>query len=329
MPNYICPGCLFYNINTPVKYKHVCSCLTCNHNLKHETDPTKRKLLSAFVNHSKSGFKCPDCCRFLPQSLDKNNVIICPYPNCVFIGRSDSLKRMRHPATKNNVVKVDLNISEPAPNIVPILNIIKEHVANLHYVNNNGCSAKQKTFVYQAFENLLKRYPNDMSKYLLQEKRGSSLQSKLFQEYVSILENNIPFSYRKGKKLISVDSLNHPKFLPFEGLSKFDAVVDDSRNIKNNTKEIYIGSRKSYYCQSCYIGKLLDVVDESGKSLLSNVLEYSFSIIKTNLSPGTKVHVSHLRIPAHYQVGILSHINRIKKQITNSLKEQSNQLIIS
>jgi hypothetical protein len=61
------------------------------------------------------------------------------------------------------------------------------------------------------------------------------------------------------------------------------------------------------------------VVGDNGDSLLNNVIDYSFSIIKTNLSPGTKVHVSHLRIPAHYQVGILSHINRIKKNITNSL----------
>lgn len=262
---------------------------------------------------NKLGYRCPDCNRFIANT--DSTTITCSYSDCFFSGDASSLKRMRKP-----VEPISVQVVTPPPtNIVPILNVIEDHLSTLQYTSVN-CTIKQKTFVLQAFVKLLKKYPSEMSLYLTEGKRGNKLQSKLFQEYVSILESNLPFSYKTSNGIIQVDSLTHPSINPFDGISKFDAVVESNQIIKNNTSEIYIGNRKSYYCQPFYIGKLLDVVDNKGVSWLHAVSDYSFSLIKTNLAPGTKVQVSHLRIPAHYQVGILSHINRLKKSISDSLK---------
>jgi hypothetical protein len=262
---------------------------------------------------NKLGYRCADCNRFIVYS--DLPIITCPYSDCFFSGDVSELKRMRKPAILGPIEVV----KPPPANIVPILNVIDDQLSTLQYTSVS-CTMKQKTFVLQAFTSLLRKYPDEMVPYLTDGKRGNRLQSKLFQEYVSILESNLPFSYKTSSGIIQVDSLTHPSINPFSGLSKFDAVVEDNLTIKNKTSEIYIGNRKSYYCQPFYIGKLLDVVDDYGISWIHGVKDYSFSVIKTNLAPGTRVHVSHLRIPAHYQVGILSHINRIKKSLSDSLK---------
>lgn len=316
--NYTCPSCAYYNKQTVVNYKYVCSCTTCFMDLKHVTDPAKERLLLAFANHSKSGFKCPDCERFLPQSLANDKDIICPYPNCLFKGKIDLLKKMRHPIVKTEAVPVA--VVKPPQDMSPVLEVIEDQINALQYTSVS-CTLKQKTFVYKAFHNLIKKQPEDMTAYLMEGKRGDRLQSKLFQEYISVLENSIPFSLKSGRESILVDSITHPKFNPFDGLSKFEAVVENNGIIKNKTSELYIGNRKSYYCQPFYIGKLLDIVNDEGSSVMYMVKDYSFSVIRTSLESGTKVQVTHLRIPAHYQVGILSHINRIKRSISVSLLE--------
>jgi hypothetical protein len=93
--------------------------------------------------------------------------------------------------------------------------------------------------------------------------------------------------------------------------------VNDKLEIKNNTKEFYIGGRKAVYTQPYYIGKLLNVIDKTTKkSLISNVSDYSFSKIRIkDIKPGTEVNVTHLRIPPHYQMGGMVYINRIRKRI--------------
>lgn len=265
------------------------------------------------MKRNKLGYRCPDCNKFLAHT--ETGTVTCPYPDCFFSGATEKLKRMRQPPT----VTVAQVIAPPPADIAPLLKVIEDHLNTLLYTSVS-CTMKQKIFVYKSFESLIKKFPNEMSAYLLEGKRGNKLQSKLFQEYVSILESNLPFSYKTSSGLVHVDSLTHPAVNPFDGISKFDSVVEDNQTIKNKTSEIYIGNRKSYYCQPYYIGKLLDVTDMKGVSWLHGVTDYSFSLIKTNLAPGTKVQVSHLRIPAHYQVGILSHINRIKKSLSDSLK---------
>jgi hypothetical protein len=105
----------------------------------------------------------------------------------------------------------------------------------------------------------------------------------------------------------------------FDGISTFDAIVNDKLSIKNGTKEFYIGGRKGKIAKPYYIGKLLDVVDKKNKkSLLDQVSEYTFSLLRMqDIDPGTEVVVKHLRVPPHYQMGGMVYVNRIRKKIVD------------
>lgn len=195
--------------------------------------------------------------------------------------------------------------------------LINNHINNLHYTSVSS-TLKQKFFIYQAFLNLNKKYPKEFYEYLHSSKRGYSMLSKIFQEYVRVLEGSFPFSYIKNKKPLIADSISNKDFNPFSGESEFISNIKDNI-IKNETKEYYIGSRESYYCKPFYIGKLISIINlNDNRSLLNDVEEYTFNFIKIN-HKNAPVKVKHLRIPAHYQMGILSHINRIKKKISTEL----------
>jgi hypothetical protein len=103
----------------------------------------------------------------------------------------------------------------------------------------------------------------------------------------------------------------------FDEISIFDGIVNDKLVIKNETKDFYIGGRKSTYAKPYYIGKLLNIIERgSKKTLLSNVKEYTFSkIYMQDIRPGTLVTVTHLRVPPHYQMGGMTYVNRIRKKI--------------
>ena len=54
---------------------------------------------------------------------------------------------------------------------------------------------------------------------------------------------------------------------------------------------------------------------------MNHVASYSFNLIKCrDLEPGTKVTVTHLRVPPHYQMGGMVYINRIRKKIVDRVK---------
>ena len=58
------------------------------------------------------------------------------------------------------------------------------------------------------------------------------------------------------------------------------------------------------------------------KEILNDkVIEYTFSLIKIRgVKTGTKVLVTHLRVPPHYNMGGMAHVNRIRKKIVDRLK---------
>jgi hypothetical protein len=75
--------------------------------------------------------------------------------------------------------------------------------------------------------------------------------------------------------------------------------------------------------KSKYLG--IDIQDKSflnddKKSILNDVLEYSFSKIKLSKTPpNTKVQVIHLRVPPHYQMGGMVYLNRIRRKIVDKV----------
>lgn len=347
--HYLCPACIYLNRQTIVYYSRVFRCDTCLQELNDTSDPKRFKLLKVFSVHSKKGYSCSNCSRWIPHPLDDSKNIICPYYDCYFSGPIQGLKNASHPSLKEKIQEtpIDNSIHSLSSNDIPpdtkieieqefknkiaYLKDIIEGQANAIYYVSIDATLMHKKCMYQAFLNMLEKSPEQMIQYLIYTNGRSGLQHKIFQEYISLLEKKFPFSYKKNGKMYRITSLLDEDLNLFDGISVYKSEITKNLSIKNETEEFYIGGRKGTYSQPYYIGKLLDVVNlENSNSLISNVIEYSFSKIKLkNASPGTKVQVSHLRIPPHYQMGGLVHLNRIRKKIVDKavlcIKNENNR----
>lgn len=343
--DYLCPGCLFLGKEVLIgESNKVFKCDNCEDALKKETNPQRVSFFRTFFRHNKLGYHCQDCDRFIPHPTDDSPTVFCPYFDCCFVGSWSNLKRMHHPSTQSNIELLTLDVSQDSKShfkdLIPdtamnaqsqmeIHEALEEKIQLLHdvieYQQNNvpysssDFTVKHKCLAYQAFDNLLKIHPEEMVNYLLNESRSGGFQHKVFQEYIRLLEGSFPFTFKKNNKLYQVDSLLDEQLNLFGGISKFDAIVNDKLVIKNNTQEFYIGGRKAKVTKPYYIGKLLGVIDKSNKKpITEHVVEYSFSVIKLkDIEPNTKVTVTHLRVPPHYQMGGMVYINRIRKKIVD------------
>jgi hypothetical protein len=339
---YLCPGCLFLGCkNIAQCVNQVLKCDVCAEKINQSSDPKNISLFRMFARHSKRGYRCPDCQRFMPQPVDDNSIISCPYFDCCFVGSALHLKKMHHPSIQSSPEKLILDVSQDSKQslheildnkqmnasvqleieeeldkkIVLLRGIIDTQYNNVPY-SSSEFTAQHKMLCYRAFDNLLKKFPLEMVDYLFNGSYGG-FQHKVFQEYIRLLENSLPLFYKKNKKSYKINSLLDENLSLFDGISYFDALVKDNGTIKNATKEFYIGGRKAQVTKPYYIGKLLAILDQkTKKSLLNNVVEYSFSLIKTrDIAPGTMVSVVHLRIPPHYQMGGMVYVNRVRKKI--------------
>jgi hypothetical protein len=318
MVNYICPGCLFYGTNVLIKNF---TCNICSDKLRSESDDSKKLIYKCFSYHSKQGRRCQSCSRFIPESHAKNNYAICPYSDCTYAGSYDILNKMHHPSTRIIISNNDSTKLDDDPEILDIRKTIESLYSTILYSSSNF-TVKRKQAAYRAFLNLLDEQPVKMTSYLLpgNKKNHSGIQNLLFKKFISILENDLPFSYKKGKSIVTINSLLDPDLNIFDGISKFDSTITDKLEIINNTNEFYIGGRKATYSKPYYIGKLLDIINLSdSKSLLNNVISYNFNKIKMkNIAPNTNIRVIHLRVPPHYQMGAMVYINRARKSIIDS-----------
>lgn len=344
---HICPGCLFLGIPTLVYFDKVFQCEECRSQLKVATDPKQISFYQTFAIHNKRGYRCPDCNRFIPHPL-QGDTLSCPYFDCAFVGRYQHLAPMHHTTSQTNPEKLVLDITQDGhryfkdslvSNEISALeklemkedlhykvdiieDIISSQISHVAY-SGTDFTIKHKQFVYQAFSILLHRQPREMVGYLLENTRSGGFQHKVFQEYIRILEESFPFFIKKGNKKYRVDSLLNSHLCIFSGISVFNGAVTKSLTIKNGTTEYYIGGRKASYSQPYYIGKLLNCLHaETKESLFHLVREYSFSKIQVrDLSPGTPVIVTHLRIPPHYQMGGMVYVNRVRHKIVERAKE--------
>lgn len=343
---YLCPGCLFLGKENLISLSYVLSCDECFDSLKKSSDPKKIQLFRCFAKHNKSGYRCQDCSRFIPHPLVESDEVSCPYFDCTFVGLHSNLKKMNHPTSQSNPEKLILDSSkENKTSIKDLLvfneldvhskmeieeelrgksnaihDIIESQKNGVPY-SSSGFTSKHKFLCYQAFDNLLQKYPEQMVAYLADNSRSGGFQAKTFQEYIRLLEDALPFTYNKGKKVFLINSLLDDKLKLFDGISIFEEIVNDKLVIKNGTTEFYIGGRKGSIAKPYYIGKLLNIVDKNTKlSLMDKVVEYSFLRIKMhNVNPATSVIVTHLRVAPHYQMGGMVYVNRVRKKIKERL----------
>lgn len=202
-----------------------------------------------------------------------------------------------------------------------LMKTIREQKGSLGY-NSNDSTLRHKTLMYDAYINIIEKYPQEMISYLVHENRNGGLQHKIFQEYTRLLEASLPHTYIKNGKRYDITTLLDKNLCIFDGESVFTTTVNQDHEIENKTEELYVGGRKGFYCRAFYIGKLLDVTNaETGECLLSSVQEYTFFKISmgTNVTIGTPVRVRHLRIPPHYQMGGMVYLNRIRRKIVDRI----------
>ena len=346
--SYLCPGCLVLGTENVIEYHDkIFKCHECYQELTTSKDPKLISFYRAFFKHSKIGYHCDECDRFIPHPLDDSPMVSCPYLDCSYVGPWASLKRMHHPSTSSNAEMCTLDADqsngisfknavvdstpiadiqiideqELVSKLIMLNDIIDDQKNSIPY-NSSDATVKHKLFCYQAFQNILKQYPEEMKEYLLENSRSGGFQCKIFQEYISLLEKALPYSYKKSNKHYLVETLLDSNLNLFDGLSEFDAIISDKLEIKNGTKEFYIGGRKGSISQPYYIGKLLSINNKKTKEpLLGKVKEYTFSKIKMkDIVPGTEVIVTHLRVPPHYQMGGMVYVNRLRKKIVERAK---------
>lgn len=346
---YICPGCIFLGKDYSVlTFERIFKCDECQSELKAASDPKRLRFFEVFARHNKNGYHCPDCNRFIPHPLDNASTVSCPYFDCFFVGSVSDLHKMHHPTSKSNPEKLILDVSqdggaclkdsvpsqeadaqtqlEIAEDLQDKLTILQEIIEtqsnNVPY-SSSDATVRHKQYVYQAFSNLLEAYPSEMIAYLIGNSDSHmGFQHKVFQEYIRLLEESLPFFVSKNRKLHKVDSLLDNTLCLFDGLSEFDSIVTDKLSIKNETKEFYIGGRKAAYTKPYYIGKLLSIIRRDTKEpIIHLVKDYSFSKIRMrDVKAGTPVTVTHLRVPPHYQMGGMAYVNRIRKKIVERAK---------
>lgn len=340
---YLCPGCLFLGKENLVSYLNkYFRCDDCEAELRHATDPKHITFFRTFFKHNKAGYRCEECERFIPHPIDDSPVVSCPYYDCVFVGQWSSLRRMHHPTSQSNAETLTLDATQEGgqcfKNLIPDAALsadfqmeVKEILDNqvkmlreiIDYQKNNvpysssDFTIKHKYLCYESFDNLLRKHPNEMVEYLLHGSRSGGFQCKVFQEYIRLLEESLPYTFKKNNKLHMVESLLDDSLTLFDGISVFDGLVTDKLEIKNATKEFYVGGRKGAVAQPYYIGRLLSVNEKlTNTPLFDKVVEYSFSKVKLkDIAPGTEVTVTHLRAPPHYQMGGMTYVNRVRKKI--------------
>lgn len=337
---YICPACKFFSKIEVLEIKSKkLICNACQNSSTKADSEWEANLFKIFSEHSKKGYKCPDCGNFIPES--DSGMISCPYPNCCFAGATAGVNSMRHPAIKTNLEIPMLNditinqlsfdkrsnsdltiIKDDFEEYIKILNdVIASQINLLHYKSNES-TLKNKLCMYEAFKNIIEKFPEEMISYLVFLNRNVRIQHKIFQEFISILEKNIPFSFHKNGKFYEITSLVDENLCIFDGESEFISAVNENNEIPNETQELYVGGRKGSYCRPFYIGKVIDIIDiDTNKSLMPFMREFTFfkiSMVK-DIPVGTKVLVKHYRIPPHYQMGGMVYLNRIRRTIVDKV----------
>lgn len=313
---------------------------------------TRLRLFRAFAMHSRRGYRCPDCSRFIPESCNGEHGICCPYIDCMFSGKVEDLEKMAHPVGLTR--RLELSLQTPIDNdqkgpeiqdtfvaedidpdvhmqmcqnlhieLNTLRSVIDDQLNSVKRTNAPG-TMLQKCLMYEAYRNMLDQCPEDLVSYLVHQKQTAEypIQSRIFQEYVKLMQDALPYTIKKGGGDHEVVSLLDPSISLFEGVSMFNAVVRSDYTVPNNTTETYTGGRKFKCYGPCFIGLILDVVDRrDNKSLREYVQEYSFVQIKMtpDVSPGTPITVKHYRMPSHYEMGPLVYLQRIRKRIVDKV----------
>jgi hypothetical protein len=357
-----CPGCRALGVKEYLHYDgQNFRCPVCeseSQRLEYEPSRDDRQeyelsIRSIFAVHSRKGCRCPECHRFIPRSYIRSQKLSCPYDRCLWFGESAALEEMSHPMGISTETSISLNDSsyktigkpEWQENITDdvagadlrmevqqrctreyetVKDVIETQITRV--MKEPASRAIKKQMMYQAYYNMFHQSPEEMISYLAHQKVESDLpiQCQIFQEFVRLVENSLPFNIHKFGRTIEVYSLLDPYLDLFLGMSTFTSAVRPSGLVPNNTTETYVGGREKKNHGPCFIGLLCDAKVD-GRSIMDKVEHYTFSHLKLwNVAPGTKVEVTHMRMPSHYEMNGLVQLQRIRRRIVDSVYQRLN-----
>jgi hypothetical protein len=337
------------------------SCTSISTRLKSDIKTSKADIFiqckynvhSKFALHSKKGYKCKDCSRFMPESIGVDGHFICPYDDCIFSGPVTGLKPKTHPTvtktdrSMTSIIGTSIGNSKPKDpyyaltdktastdaaldlrdkfenELKVLLSVIDDQLKRVERTNSKATST-QKRIMYKAFKKMVNMFPVEMVGYLVYRKQKSDfpIQAKIFQVYAELVENYMPFTITKGGVDIDIFDVTSPDLSLFNGVSEYESKVRDNNTIPNETKEEYIGGRNFKNYGPCFIGKIIDIIDtKTGKSIKDDVASHSFSQINMNktVEPGTAVKVIHYRILSHYEIDSLVFLQRTRRAVVDSV----------
>jgi hypothetical protein len=366
----VCPACKLLGVRSILNAQsgalHHCS-HCANEISRYENDQRQGKGIDArrlalhrkFVAHSRKGYRCPECERFIPASLESRFAIICPYNDCDWSGHAEVLSTMSHPVCWGSKESATLD-SEIAPpgslnssasgntsssfkdliedgaasvdfkilvsqNMERDLKILQSTIAGqIAQVKMMGSQVTmtQKLAMYNAFDQLTKSCPEEMVHYLvhLRQNSDSQIQVRIFQAFIRNLEDALPFEIKKDGELKEIVSISDPELNLFAGVSEFTATVKNNGSIPNNTIETYTGGREFTSFGAYFLGKLVSVTDKkTGRCLMNQVTSHTFGRIDSTIKPETEVVVKHLRVPPHYELGGMVFLQRIRRSLVDKI----------
>jgi hypothetical protein len=316
----------------------------------------KYNVHSKFALHSKKGYRCPDCSKFIPESLTHNGKVTCPYDDCIFSGLEIDVDACTHPTVSFNDRSVqsigklptrssqndskrkyvsaltDGSVSTDAyydvksqfeTELKILTTVICEQLERVKRTNSKS-TATQKLLMYKAYQKMLDKHPIEMVAYLVHRDQRSDfpIQARIFQTYAKLVEDFMPFTITKRGEEIDIVDLTSPDLALFNGISEFETKVRPNHTIPNETKEEYIGGRSYKNYGPCFFGKIIDIIDlKTGESIKDQMVEFSFSQIKMkdSVEYGRPVKVTHYRILSHYEMDSLVFLQRTRRDIVDSV----------
>lgn len=281
-----CSACKFLGEDFPLELQSKkLFCRNCLNKSKTTEDLNERDLRVLFVEQSISGTVCNGCKLFNPNSLKSGS--------CIFCGNL-RLDKGKRPST-NIVYKHKMTDLQSALTNVSIKHSFSSHDYTLII----------KNCIFEALNFFIKENYKEMYMFFTERYYGS-MQSKIIQKAITILNNSIPYSYVKGGKRSVINNIFDLKLFTY--IESKEEIINNKIIVKNAEQYIFNGETDP---QSYFIGKLI--------SCSCEVKSYSFHNIKVN-SNEDYADIVFIGITPNYQSGLLYLLNRLKKEIKDEFK---------
>jgi hypothetical protein len=281
-----CSACKFLGEEFPLEIKSKkLFCRNCLNKSKTTENLNERDLRVLFIEQSISGCKCKKCDLFNPNSLQLGHCVFCKNEILVNGKRSETDKVYKHKMTDLQSALTNVSIK--------------------HSFSSHDYTLIIKNCIFEALNFFIKQDYKEM-KLFFTERYYGSMQSKIIQKAITILNNSIPYSYVKGGKRSTINNIFDLKLFTY--VESKEEIINNKIIVKNAEQYVFNGQTDP---QPYYIGKLI--------SCSCEVKSYSFHHIKVN-SNDNFADIVFIGITPNYQSGLLYLLNRLKKEIKDEFK---------